>query len=105
MQARPVMSSFDPSGQVQRKLPNVFKQLPFLHGVILHSSTSILTEKTKLSTQLHLCCDKVDHFYKVKTTLKIEAKFKIVVYKNTLKRQYNTKRNKPKRNKVVYDRA
>ena len=48
MQARPVMSSFDPGGQVQRKLPNVLKQLPFLHGVILHSSTSIVKEKTSL---------------------------------------------------------
>lgn len=54
MQARPVMSSFDPGGQVQRKLPNVFKQLPFLQGVILHSSTSIVKEKTQLVTLLLL---------------------------------------------------
>ena len=39
------MSSVDPGGQVHRKLPNVFKQLPFLHGVILHSSTSIVRKQ------------------------------------------------------------
>ena len=52
MQVRPVMSSVDPGGQVHRKLPNVFKQLPFLHGVILHSSTSITKDKTKLFTYM-----------------------------------------------------
>ena len=54
MQVRPVMSSVDPGGQVHRKLPNVFKQLPFLHGVILHSSTSIVKDKTKLFTYMYM---------------------------------------------------
>lgn len=40
-QASLVMSSLNPFRQVHRKLPKLFRQVPFLHGDILHSSTSI----------------------------------------------------------------
>lgn len=49
-----MMSRFDPGGQVQRKLPNVFKQLPFLHGVILHSSTSVVKEKKPVYIHVYI---------------------------------------------------
>lgn len=104
------MSSVDPGGQVHRKLPNVFKQLPLLHGVILHSSTSIVRKQNYFIHAAYVMTLKIifEHSNKDCYCYLCCYRYRYCYYfcnENTLRSQYYTERNKPKRNTVVYGRA